>query len=83
MIHSVVSSRSLLFAKLSLPLIVKPCSAGGVTSRTTSMSLPMVTRASLPGTFLSGQVAASDQRFPLAFVDVFLLRLKDGISAEA
>ena len=29
MIHSVVSSRSLSSAKLSLPLIVKPCSAGG------------------------------------------------------
>src|SRR6185369_569976 len=66
MIHSVVSSRSLLSAKLSLPLIVKPWSAGGVTSRTTSMSLPIVTTASLPGTFLSGQVAASDQRFGLA-----------------
>ena len=65
MIHSVVSSRSLLSAKLSLPLIVKPCNSGGVTSRTTFMSLPMVTRASLPGTFLSGQVAGSDQRFPL------------------
>ncbi len=66
MIHSVVSSRSLSSAKLSLPLIVKPCSGGGLTSRTTFMSLSMVTTASLPGTFLSGQVAASDQRFPLA-----------------
>ena len=57
-------------------------SAGGVTSRTTSMSLSMVTTASLAGTFLSGQVDVSDQRFALA-VDVSLLRLNHGISAEA
>ena len=30
------------------------------------MSFSMVTTASLAGTFLSGQVAASDQRFALA-----------------
>src|SRR5262245_5192077 len=62
MIHSVVSSISLLFAKLSLPLIIKPFSAGGVTSRTTSTPLLMVTRAPAAGTFLSDQVAESDQR---------------------
>ena len=37
MIHSVMSSRSALFAKLSLPSIVRPPSAGGLTSRTTSL----------------------------------------------
>src|SRR5262249_18839947 len=57
--------RSLLSAKLSLPLIVKPFSGCGLTSRTTFMPLSMVTTASLPGTFLSDQVAASDQRPPL------------------
>ena len=46
------------------------------------MSFSMVTTSSLPGTFLSGQVAASDQRFPLAVEEVLLLSLKDGISAE-
>ena len=49
---------------------------------TTFMSLPMVTRASLAGTFLSGHVAASDQRFPLAVEEAFLLSLKGGVSAE-
>jgi hypothetical protein len=39
MIHSVVSSRSLLFAKLSFPLIVKPFSGGVLTSRTTVHAL--------------------------------------------
>ncbi len=65
MIHSVVSSTSLLFAKLSLPLIVKPRSGGVLTSRTTSMPWLMVTRAPSAGTFLSAQVAESDQRPPL------------------
>ena len=49
MIHSVVSSRSLLSEKLSLPLIVKLCSGGGLTSRTTSLSFSMVTASSLRG----------------------------------
>src|SRR5215469_3610227 len=75
MIHSVVSSRSFLSAKLSLPLIVKLRSAGGETSRTTFISFSMVTTASLVGTFLSGQVAGSDQRFALA-VEVFCCALR-------
>ena len=37
-IHSVVSSRSALFAKLSLPSIVRLPSAGGLTSRSTFLS---------------------------------------------
>src|SRR5205085_2517987 len=40
------------------------------------MSLSMVTAASLPGTFLSGQVAASDQRFALAGVEAFCWALR-------
>ena len=39
------------------------------------MSFSMVTAASLPGTFLSGQVAASDQRFALAGEEVFCCAL--------
>src|SRR6516225_5851556 len=73
--HSVDSSRSLLSAKLSLPLIVKLRSGGGETSRTTFISFSMVTTASLVGTFLSGQVAGSDQRFALA-VEVFCCALR-------
>ena len=38
MIHSVVSSRSALLAKLSLPSIVRLPSAGGLTSRSTFLS---------------------------------------------
>src|SRR5690349_9158637 len=60
MIHSVVSSTSLLFAKLSLPLIVRPFSAGGVTSSTTSLPASMVTLSPATGTFRLGQVAGSD-----------------------
>ena len=62
MTHSVVSSRSAVLAKLSLPSIVRPPSAGGLTSRTTSLPAAMVTLSPAPGTFPSGQVAASDQR---------------------
>ena len=66
MIHSVVSSRSALLAKLSLPLIVRPPSAGGLTSRITSLPLAMVTLSPAAGTFRFGQVAGSDQRVALA-----------------
>src|SRR6185436_14582897 len=66
MIHSVVSSTSLLLAKLSLPLIVKPCSAGGLTSRTTSLPLSIVTLSPAAGTLRFGQVAGSDQFVGLA-----------------
>src|SRR6266853_6674701 len=62
MAHSVVSSRSLSSAKLSLPSIVKPFSGGGLTSRTTSLPLSMVTLSPATGTLRLGQVAASDQR---------------------
>ena len=50
MIHSVVSSRSLLLAKLSLPSIVRLPSAGGLTSRTTSLPFSMVTVSPATGT---------------------------------
>src|SRR5206468_5415456 len=66
MIHSVVSSTSLLFAKLSLPLIVRPFSAGGVTSRTTCLSFSMMTLSPATGTLRLGQVAGSDQFVALA-----------------
>src|ERR1043165_1649434 len=69
MTHSVVSSRSAVFAKLSLPSIVRPFSAGGLTSRTTSLPAAMVTLSPARGTCLSGQVAGSDQRAGLAAVD--------------
>src|SRR4029434_200324 len=62
MIHSVVSSRSLLSAKPSLPSIVRLPNAGGLTSRTTSLPAAIVTLSPARGTFLSGQVAGSDQR---------------------
>src|SRR5262245_27505267 len=62
MIHSVVSSTSVVLAKLSLPSIVRPFSAGGLTSRTTYLPAAMVTLSPARGTCLSGQVAGSDQR---------------------
>src|SRR5688500_3783024 len=61
MIHSVVSSRSALLEKLSLPSMDRPPRAGGLTSSTTSLSLPMTTLSPAAGTFLFGQVAGSDQ----------------------
>src|SRR5687767_15473510 len=61
MIHSVVSSRSALFEKVSLPSMDRPPSAGGLTSSTTFLSLPMMTLSPAAGTFLFGQVAGSDQ----------------------
>src|ERR1700733_2430305 len=61
MTHSVVSSTSALSEKLSLPLTVKPCSGGELTSRTTSLPLSMVTSSPARGTFWSGQVAGLDQ----------------------
>ena len=42
--------------------MVKPPSAGGLTSRITSLSLAMTTLSPAAGTLLSGQVAGSDQR---------------------
>ena len=61
MTHSVVSSRSRLLAKLSLPSIVRLPSAGGLTSRTTSLPAAMVTLSPARGTRRSGQLAGSDQ----------------------
>ena len=61
MIHSVVSSRSALLAKVSLPSMDRPPSAGGLTSRITSLSLPMVTLSPATGTLRLGQVSGSDQ----------------------
>src|SRR5678815_685283 len=66
MIHSVVSSISLLLAKLSLPLMVTPFSAGGVTSRTTCWFCSMTTLSPATGTLRLGQVAGSDQFIALA-----------------
>src|ERR1700741_1176780 len=66
MIHSVVSSTSLLFAKLSLPLIVRPFSGGVLTSSTTSLPASMVTLSPATGTLRLGQVAGSDQFVALA-----------------
>src|SRR5215831_16426278 len=60
MTHSVVSSRSALSEKVSLPLIVRPFSAGGLTSRITSLPLAISTLSPATGTFLFGQVARSD-----------------------
>src|ERR1700761_4513719 len=60
MIHSVVSSTSLLFAKLSLPLIVRPFSCGVLTSSTTSLPASMVTLSPATGALRLGQVAGSD-----------------------
>jgi hypothetical protein len=61
MIHSVVSSRSALSAKVSLPSMDRPPSAGGLTSSTTFLSLPMTTFSPAAGTLRFGQVAGSDQ----------------------
>ena len=53
------------------------------TSMTTFMSLVMmVTRVSLAGTFLSGYVAASDQRHRASRGRAFLLPLNKGISRQ-
>ena len=82
MIHSVVSSRSLLFAKLSLPSIVRLPSAGGLTSRTTSLPFAMVTLSPAAGTLLSGQVAGSDQFVGLAAGDPAFLSLNDSEYAD-
>ena len=71
MIHSVVSSRSALSAKVSLPSIVRPPSAGGLTSRITSLSLAMVTLSPATGTLLLGQVAGSDHFVALAGAPAF------------
>src|SRR5262249_50404884 len=60
MIHSVVSSTSAVFAKLSLPLTVTPFSAGVLMSRTTSLPASMVTLSPATGTLRLGQVAGSD-----------------------
>jgi hypothetical protein len=61
MIHSVVSSRSASFENVSLPSIERPPSAGGLTSRITSLSRPIVTLSPAIGTLRFGQVAGSDQ----------------------
>ena len=61
MIHSVVSSRSALFENVSLPSIESPASAGGLTSRITSLSLPIVTLSPAAGTLRFGQVSGFDQ----------------------
>ena len=66
MIHSVVSSTSALSAKVSLPSIVTPPSAGGLTSRITFLSLAMATLSPAAGTLLLGQVAGSDHFVALA-----------------
>src|SRR4051812_27068861 len=66
MIHSVVSSTSLLFAKLSLPLIVRPFNDGVLTSSTTSLPVSMMTLSPATGTLRLGQVAGSDQFVALA-----------------
>src|SRR3954469_1215491 len=66
MIHSVVSSTSLLFAKLSLPLIVRPFSGGVLTSSTTSLPASMVTLSPATGSLRLGQAAGSDQFVALA-----------------
>src|SRR5580692_2050270 len=68
MIHSVVSSTSILFGKLSLPLIVRPFSGGGVTSRTTCLSFSMMTLSPATGTLRLGQVAGSDHFVAFAAV---------------
>src|SRR6478609_9142727 len=66
MIHSVFSSRSDLSAKLSLPLMVRPPSAGGLTSRITFLPVAISTFSPATGTFLFGQVARSDHFVALA-----------------
>src|SRR5690606_8123944 len=66
MIHSVVSSRSALLAKVSLPSIDRPPRAGGLTSSTTDLSFAMTTFSPAAGTLRFGQVAGSDQRLAAA-----------------
>jgi hypothetical protein len=61
MIHSVVSSRSASFEKVSLPSIDRPPSAGGLTSRMTCLSLPIVTLSPATGTLRFGHVSGFDQ----------------------
>src|ERR1700733_15640921 len=68
MIHSVVSSTSLLFPKLNLPLIVRPFSGGVLTSSTTSLPASMVTLSPATGTLRLGQVARSDHFVAFAAV---------------
>src|SRR5580700_4153848 len=68
MIHSVVSSTSLLFAKLSLPSMVRPFSGGVLTSSTTSLPASMVTLSPATGTLRLGQVAGSDHFVAFAAV---------------
>src|SRR5690242_16728075 len=68
MIHSVISSMSLLFAKLSLPLTVRPFSGGVLTSTTTSLPASMVTLSPATGTLRLGQVAGSDHFVAFAAV---------------
>src|SRR4029434_7530787 len=75
MIHSVVSSRSALLAKLSLPSIVRLPSAGGLTSRSTFLSFAMVTLSPAAATFRSGQVAGLEQRVCLTDVEELILVL--------
>jgi hypothetical protein len=68
-IHSVVSSRSALSAKLSLPSIVRLASTGGLTSRSTLLSRAMVTLSPATGTLRFGQVSGLDQFVALAAGD--------------
>src|SRR5215216_4840799 len=70
MTHSVVNSTSAVSAKLSLPLIVIPPSAGGLTSRITSLPLAISTLSPAAGTMLSGHVAGSDQSVSWATAQV-------------
>src|SRR4029450_13784910 len=51
------------------PSTVRPPSAGGLTSRRTSLPVGMVTLSPAAGTLRSGQVAASDQRVCLTAGD--------------
>src|SRR5579859_4451026 len=66
MIHSVVSSTSLLFAKLSLPLNGLTINGGVLTSSTTSLPASMMTLSPATGTLRLGQVAGSDHFVALA-----------------
>src|SRR5579859_3092744 len=68
MIHSVVSSTSLLFAKLSLPLNGLTINGGVLTSSTTSLPASMVTLSPATGTLRLGQVAGSDHFVAFAAV---------------
>jgi hypothetical protein len=69
MIHSMLSARSDSSAKRSVPLIVMPFSAGGLTSSTTSEPAPMVTTSPCAGTAPFAQVELSDQLPLLMAVD--------------